>query len=82
MLWGLIKKKKVPQEERTEIDVFESWTVRWTSRNGQYPFDTRPEMEIFPSKESAAAFKRELEEAFKLIKHTGHGTTVIMSKND
>lgn len=68
-------------EQETSVDVYECWEVRWTSRHGEYSSDTRPEIRAFPDKKGAAEFKRALEDAFKLIKHTS-ATRVTLSRQE
>lgn len=75
-----IKKLPVPvTNEQREADAVQMWAVRWHSRHGAYSPDTRPEMEAFTSKREALEFKRSLEQAFCLIKHTS-GTDVSIEK--
>ena len=57
-----------------------TWMVEWTSRQGSFSSDTRPEAEAFTSENEAKLFKKTLEDAFKLIKHTS-GTTVTIRKS-
>ena len=63
----------------TSVDVFEAWEVRWRSRYGQFSSDTQPEVKVFPKEEDAKEFKKALEDAFKLIKHTS-GTYVELKR--
>jgi len=58
------------------------WYVRWTSRNGVYSGDMHGEMEAFTSETEATTFKVSLENAFRLLKHTGSSTRVTMEKAD
>lgn len=76
-----LKKLLFRNEQLQTTYVFEAWEVRWTSRHGEYGGDTQPEMRIFPSKEEAEDFKKALEDAFKLIKHTS-GTEVQLIKQE
>lgn len=77
------KKKLVPINEMIPADTcVQLWYVRWTSRDGEFSGDTHEEMEAFTSEEEATAFKVSLENAFKLLKHTGSGTRVTMKKAD
>lgn len=63
------------------IDAVQLWNVRWTSRRGEYHFDTQPELEGFPTEEEALAFASALRAAFTLIKHTfGNRVTVTREK--
>lgn len=66
--------------EIREIEVAQLWEVRWTSRNGEYSSDTRPEMEAFPTQEAAGDFAESLRNAFALVRHTS-GTRVTVSKS-
>lgn len=49
----LFKKIMIPSGEQSELLAYESWSVRWTSRNGEYSTNTRPESEVFTSKADA-----------------------------
>ena len=77
----LFKRKTitVPTVEKEDLDAAELWDVRWTSRYGSFHGDTQPEMEVFFSEEEANRFKTELEDAFKLIRHTS-GNKVEVNK--
>lgn len=66
----LLKKLFFRDKTETSVDVFEMWEVRWTSRHGKYSSDTQPEVRVFPKEEDAREFKKALEDAFKLIRHT------------
>jgi len=74
---NLLKKILLPQSE--QVFAHKSWAVRWESRHGLYSGDTKPEIEVFPLKEDAVAFKQALEDAFKLIRHTS-GTKVTIQE--
>lgn len=52
------------------VEAVDTWIVRWTSRFGEYASDTRPEVEVFVNKHDAEAFKKSLEAAFELLRHT------------
>ena len=74
------RKTTVPTSNDTkEIDVVQTWEVRWRSRHGGYSSDTRDEMEIFTDEQVAKDFVKALNNAFKLIRHTS-GDTVTMKK--
>lgn len=78
----LFKKILIPSGEQSELLAYESWSVRWTSRKGNYGFDTRPESEVFTSKEDANAFATALRDAFKLLKFSGDEVTEVkVTKN-
>ena len=66
-------------EQQQSVDVLEAWEVRWTSRYGEFSGYTEKEARFFPNEDHAKEFKKALEDAFKLIKHTS-GTQVSMSK--
>lgn len=71
----------VPWTNRTKaIEVPELWYVRWHSRHGEFFGDTRPEVEAFISEALAEEFATSLENAFRLIKHTGQGTKIQVGK--
>lgn len=76
----ILKKLFVPSGQKQELTAFETWSVRWRSRYGQYYGSTQDEMEVFTTKEDADKFAKELRAAFKLIKHTS-GTSVEVRKN-
>lgn len=57
-----------------------SYEVRWTSRYGEYSGHTRPEIEIFKDKNEAEHFKKMLEDAFKIIKHTSGDKVSIIKR--
>lgn len=67
------------QSQTGEVYAHQSYVVRWESRNGVWHDSTKPEVEIFPLKEDAEAFKAQLEAAFKLIRHTS-GNKVTIEK--
>ncbi len=71
----------IPSGEVT-VEALELYEVRWTSRNGEYSSSIKPEAEVFPSKEGAEQFAAVIVNAFKLLRHTGAGTTVKMSKRE
>lgn len=75
------KKLLVPFSNDTKsIDAVQMWEVRWTSRCGSYVVNTRPELECFASEEEARAFSTSLENAFRLVHHTGKETNVYVTK--
>lgn len=70
----------VPNDKKVSLIAYESWTVRWFSRYGEFSSSIKEECEVFTSEEEAEFFKNSLEEAFKLIRHTSH-TKVTINKN-
>lgn len=74
------RKKKIRDETLTEIDVVRTWEVRWESRHGEWQGNTEPEVEVFTSEEDAQTFKRALEDAFTLIRHTSGDKVVIKER--
>ena len=76
-----IKKIFFRDEQETSVDAYDCWEVRWTSRYGGYSYDTKPEVRVFPKKAEAEAFKKALDDAFKLIRHTS-GKRTVLSKQD
>lgn len=74
---NLFKKIFIPNGQKESVIAYESWTVRWYSRNGEYSGDVRKECEIFTSEEDAEKFATQLREAFKLIKHTSRDRVVV-----
>ena len=76
-----LKWLKIPaSNDQKEIEVAQCWEVRWTSRHGGYSHDTRPQVEVFLSKEEAEAFYLSLTRAFALVKYTGSETYVEVRK--
>lgn len=76
------KKKEIPNGEVQEVTVVDTWSVRWTSRKGEYSSDTEPRVEVFVSEEEAYRFKEELQKAHSLIGNIGEGTIVRVVKNN
>jgi len=76
------KKVVVPSGEQTELLAYESWSVRWNSRHGEYSHNTRPESEVFTSKEDAETFAIALRDAFRLLKYSSSKVVeVSVTKN-
>lgn len=74
------RKKDIPASNKMkQVDVYEMWEVRWESRDGDFHFNVKPEIETFPSEQDAKDFAQALRNAFKLIKHTS-GTDVYVKK--
>lgn len=67
------------QSQTGEVYAHQSYVVRWESRHSEYSSGTKQEVEIFPIKEDAEAFKTQLEAAFRLIRHTS-GNKVTIEK--
>ena len=74
------KKIFFPSGEQTEAIAYESWTVRWYSRQGQLYSETRQECEVFTDKANADAFAKQLRLAFKLVRYT-RGNQVVVEEN-
>ena len=72
--------EKIKKVERIKEVSTEVWEVRWASRYGSYSSQTRPEMEIFDSKEDANTFADALKECFKLLRYKGDETKVEVVK--
>jgi hypothetical protein len=66
--------------DTTQVDVVETWSVRWTSRDGEFSSNTRPEMEVFTSETDAENFATSLRNAFALLRHRGVGTQVTVRR--
>ena len=66
---------------KTSIKAFETWEVRWKSRNGNYYNNTRPEVRVFTNKDDAKEFASALRDAFKLIKHTSGNDVYVEYRN-
>ena len=75
-----LKNILVSNDEKEELKTYESWFVKWESRNGEFRGDVEPEATLFTSKEEAEKFAKQLREAFKLIRHTS-GTNVTITEN-
>lgn len=76
----IFEKKTVPLNNETkEVEVTALWAVRWQSRYGPFNSDVKDEAEFFPNEQDALDFKKALENAFKLIKHTS-GNNVSIKK--
>jgi hypothetical protein len=78
---NLFKKIFVPTEEKQELIAYESWTVRWNARQGNYSSDLTPVAEVFTNKEDARTFANALKEAFKLIRNTSNDCQIEIKKN-
>ena len=80
--WSVLGLNK--DKTKTKTKTFkegETWYVRWYSRYGEYSGDVKPEIAVFPDKESAKEFEAELKAAYKLLRHTS-GTRVIVQSED
>ena len=69
-----------PSGEIVQLEGVQTWQVRWLSRKGGGHYDTLPEVEVFTNYKDALHFKQQLEDAFKLIRHTS-GTSVTIEKS-
>lgn len=58
-----------------EINTVKLYYVSWFSRYGKFCADTEKEIEAFTSLEDAEAFAKDLENAFKILRHTS-GTEI------
>lgn len=77
MAW--FRKITVPfSNETKEIDVPQTWVVRWQGRVGPYYSDLIPECEVFISEKEALDFRESLEQAMKLLRYSGPGTKVTI----
>jgi hypothetical protein len=79
------KTLQVPESnEVREIQVVQMWEVRWLSRAGRSGdaelCSVRPELECFTEEDEAHAFKASVENALALLRYTGTGTTVTLTK--
>lgn len=84
LLVGLFTKKlTVPVDNATlQIDVAQTWEVRWISRSGLCSYDTQKEAEFFTDYDEALAFQIALQNAFKLIRHSSDiAVTLTKSKS-
>lgn len=57
-------------QQTTTVTGVELWSVRWTSIKGEYSKEKEQVAEFFTSKEAADAFKKALEDAFKLTRNS------------
>lgn len=76
MFW---KKKKIDvpaSNETKQVEAVELTYVSWRRRYGVFSGDTDKCVEAFPNKKDANDFAASLKAAFKLLKHTGEGTSV------
>ncbi len=72
------KKLTVPKGNSTEqIEVVQTWEVRWTARTGIFSSEVREECEIFTDKDTAYHFAESLKNAFGLIRHIGSNTVKV-----
>lgn len=69
-----------PSGDTVILQGLETWLVRWDSRYGSFHAHLTPEVQAFLSEEDAKHFAEQLRSAFKLLKHTGEGTRVIMER--
>lgn len=77
---NIFKWLSIPTGETKEVKAYESWTVRWRSRHGEYNFEAKDECEVFTNEKDADDFAKSLRDAFKLIRHTS-GNSVSVKKN-
>ena len=63
-----IKKLLFRNKITKEVNAYDSWTVEWTSRHGEYHNDITQEFEVFTSLEDAKEYKQALEQAFEFLK--------------
>lgn len=76
------KKINVPKNSETkEVVVVKLWYVTWHSRHGEYSTSISKEIEAFPNKNDALLFKKGLESAFALVRHTSNVHVGITEKN-
>lgn len=76
------KKLKHPAQPEIDSDVLHTWVVSWQSRHGIWNTDTKPEYEVFIDEDKAIEFKKALEAAFKLIRHTSRTKVTITPRQD
>lgn len=73
-------KKLIPTGENKSVRVLEdTWRVTWYSRYGEFSGYVEKECEIFIDEQEAKDFKKQLDDAFTLIKHTS-GAIVKLEK--
>lgn len=79
---------KVPSSnEMKDVKVVQMWEVRWWSRHGQdlgsppQYTTASPQLECFTSEAEAVDFKKSLEQAFKLLRYSGTGRDVSVTKS-
>lgn len=76
------KKIDAPSGETVELDGLQTWTVRWISKVGDYPYTTkRPEVQAFTNQPDAEHFAKSLREAFKLLRHTAESNVIVESQS-
>ena len=76
------KKIDAPSGQTVELDGLRTWTVRWTSKIGDYPYTTkRPEVQAFTNAPDAEHFAQSLRDAFALIRHTAESKVTVESQS-
>lgn len=76
------KKIDAPSGQTVELDGIQTWTVRWTSKIGDYPYTVRrQEVQAFTNQEDAEHFAKSLREAFKLLRHTAERNVDVESQS-
>ncbi len=84
----IVKLLNVPVSNETkQIEVAQLWEVRWWSRNGWSMSEDNPshvscrqEVETFLTAREAEAFATSLRNAFDILKYTGSGRKVFVTK--
>jgi hypothetical protein len=80
------RKLAAPVSNKTnEIEVPQLWEVRWFSRQGNsqtylHLVDAKPEIACFFSQEEAESFRESLLAAFALLRYSGSGVHVEVTK--
>lgn len=65
------KQINAPSGETVSLDGLVTWTVRWTSKTGDYPYTVkRAEVQAFTNEADAQHFAQSLRDAFSLLRHT------------
>ena len=72
------------EKKVTTIGVVETWCVKWVSLihgglRDRFP-DVEVQVQAFPSEDTAKFFKKELEDAMKLLGHKGWAVNVYLQK--
>lgn len=80
-MFGVLKNLTVPTGETKTIVAIKSWSVRWISKQGTYPFERKTEeTEVFVSEETANTFAQSLRNAFKLLRYSAD-TKISITEN-
>lgn len=66
---NIFKKLFIPSGAKTTVVAYNSWVVRWNSKN-RNGYEYVKQAEIFPSEVDANKFAEQLREAFKMVRYS------------